>query len=123
MKKMTYNERIDEKLNRVISHIQAEIEVTQEDCDAKIAALRRRQETEETRIREIMINVLWEDHRGLFDQVETKARQRLEDAAEKRRTRPNGAATPAPQPDVETEESKEYRDPGEYGVPGQYPEQ
>lgn len=123
MEKMTYNERINAKLNQGISHIQAEIEVTQEDTDAKIAALRRRQEIEETRIREIMINVLWEDHRGLFDQVEAKARRRFEDAAEKRRTLPKGAATPAPQHDVETGEPKDYRDPREYGVPGQYPEQ
>lgn len=112
VKNMTYDERINEKLNQGISHIQAEIEVTQEDADAKIAALRRRQETEETRIRELMIAVLSEDHPDLFAQVEAKARRRFEDAAEKRRTRPKGAATPASQHNVETEESEEYGDLG-----------
>lgn len=118
--KMTRNERIDEKLNRGISHIQAEIEVTQEDADAKITELRRRQETDETRIREIMINVLWEDHPGLFDQVETKARRRLKDAAEKRRARAKGVAnSPLPR----DEGSEEDGNPGQYGGAGQHPQQ
>ncbi|MCH8562040.1 hypothetical protein LTI14_02225 [Nesterenkonia sp. YGD6] len=122
-KKKTRNERINEKLNAGISHIEAEIQVTKEDADAKIAELKRRQETENSRIREIMIAVLSEDHPDLYAQVEAKARRRFEDTAEKRRTRARGAATPTPQHDVETEESEEYGDPGQYGGSGQYPQQ
>ncbi|MGJ9374176.1 hypothetical protein [Nesterenkonia sp. CF4.4] len=114
MAKMTYNERINEKLNQGISHLQAEIEVTQEDYDAKITALRRRQETEETRIREIMINVLWEDHRGLFDQVEAKARRRFEDAVEQRRARANGTTNSEPRHHENSEEPEGPDDAGQY---------
>jgi len=123
MAKKTRNERINEKLNKGISHIQAEIEVTQEDHDAKIAVLKRRQETETSRIREIMITVLNEERPDLFAEVEAKARRRFEDAAEKRRTRAKSAATPAPKHDVETEESEEYGDPGPFGGSDQYPQQ
>lgn len=109
MEKMTYNERIHEKLNKGISHIQAEIEVTREDADAKIAELKRRQETENSRIREIMIAVLKEDHPPLFDEVEAKARRQFEAATEKRRSRAKGVSTSVPR---NVEESQEFNESG-----------
>ncbi|MBE1514294.1 hypothetical protein [Nesterenkonia halotolerans] len=118
-KKKTRNERINEKLNKGISHIQAEIEVTQEDHDAKIAVLKRRQETETSRIREIMITVLNEEHPDLFAEVEAKARRRFEDAAEKRRARAKNAASPAQH--NETPEDRGIW--GQQGGPAQDPPQ
>ena len=87
MRKQTKAQRIEAKVASGLSHIEAEIEVEQEDAAARIARLRHRQEKEDAKRREIVVDLLEEEHTEVFERLQAKARQRLADEAQRRRER------------------------------------
>ena len=87
MVKQTKAERIEEKVAGGLSYIEAEIEVEQEDAAARIARLRQRQEKEDAKVREIVVDLLEEEHSEVFERLQAKARQRLAGEAQRRRER------------------------------------
>ncbi|MGP5496676.1 hypothetical protein [Corynebacterium flavescens] len=80
MVKQTKAERIEEKVAGGLSHIEAEIEVEQEDAAARIARLRQRQEKEDAKVREIVVDLLEEEHSDVFEHLQAKARERAKRA-------------------------------------------
>lgn len=97
MAKQTKAERIEEKVAGGLSHIEAEIEVEQEDAAARIARLRQRQEKEDAKVREIVVDLLEEEHTEVFECLQAKARERLAGEAQRRRERAK-RATRSPEP-------------------------
>lgn len=98
MAKQTKAQRIKAKLSEGKSHLEAEIEVAQEDAAAKIADLRAKQVKEEAKVREAIVELLETEHSELFESLEKKARRRLEDEVRRRRERSKGAtASVAPE--------------------------
>ncbi|WP_040283063.1 hypothetical protein [Tessaracoccus massiliensis] len=87
MAKQTKAQRIEEKVAGGLSHIEAEIEVEQEDAAARIARLRQRQEKEDSKVREIVVDLLEEEHSEVFERLQAKARERLAGEAQRRRER------------------------------------
>ncbi|HLS33213.1 MAG TPA: hypothetical protein VK039_06475, partial [Brevibacterium sp.] len=85
--KQTKAERIEEKVAGGLSYIEAEIEVEQEDAAARIARLRQRQEKEDAKVREIVVDLLEEEHSEVFERLQAKARERLAGEAQRRRER------------------------------------
>lgn len=97
MAKQTKAERIEAKVAGGLSHIEAEIEVEQEDAAARIARLRQRQEKEDAKVREIVVGLLEEENPELFERLQVKARERLAGEAQRRRDRAK-RATRSPEP-------------------------
>lgn len=87
MAKQTKAQRIEAKVAGGLSHIEAEIEVEQEDAAARIARLRQRQEKEDAKVREIVVDLLEEEHSEVFERLQAKARERLAGEAQRRRER------------------------------------
>jgi len=87
MANQTKAQRIEAKVDSGLSHIEAEIEVEQEDAAARIARLRQRKEKEDAKVREIVVDLLEEDHSEVFDRLQAKARERLGGEAQRRRER------------------------------------
>lgn len=99
--KSTKADRLAQLREQGLSNIEAEIQIAQEDAEAKIAALKARQAREEKRIRELMLTILEEEHPDEFDALRTRAVQRREEDAKSRAARIKGAsqsASPAAHP-------------------------
>lgn len=87
MANQTKAQRIEAKVVGGLSHIEAEIEIEQEDAAARIARLRQRQEKEDAKVREIVVDLLEEEHSDVFERLQANAREQLADEAQRRRER------------------------------------
>lgn len=93
MAKLTKQQRIKAKVGEGRSYIEAEIEVAQEDAATKIADLRAKQEKQEAKVREAIVQLLESEHSDVYVALEKKARRRLADEVRRRRER-SKSATP-----------------------------
>lgn len=110
--KSTKADRLAQLREQGLSNIEAEIQIAQEDAEAKIAALKVRQAREEKKIRETMLDLLESEHKDQFDALRAKAVKKREQDAKARSNRTRSArAQEAPaqgQPGLG--QSNEYRD-------------
>ncbi|MGO1824782.1 MAG: hypothetical protein ACTH0N_12050 [Brevibacterium aurantiacum] len=95
MAKQTKAQRVETKVAGGLTHIEAEIEVEQEDARARIARLRQRQTREGTKVREIVVDLLESEHSELFGQLSSVARRQLKTEAQRRRARAKKASASA----------------------------
>lgn len=99
-KKLTKQQRIDEKMAGGLSLVEAEIEIAREDADEKIARLRRRQEREQKRIDARAVEIIERDHAELWAEAQRQARVEIEAERDKRSAARRRAAA-APTPDAQ----------------------
>lgn len=92
MAKQTKSQRITEKVKAGLSHIEAEIEIAQEDNAAKIAALKAKKDKEDARERERVVVLLEDEQPELFEQLRSKARHQLAQETRQRRDRHRGTS-------------------------------
>ena len=103
--KATKSERVKALRDEGLSHIEAEIQIAQEDAEAKIAALKERQALEEhlescpecRAVRELMLTILEEKHPDEFENLRAQAVHRREADAKARSTRIKGSRQSTPQ--------------------------
>lgn len=95
--KATKSERVKALRDEGLSHIEAEIQIAQEDAEAKIAALKERQAQEEKRVRELMLTILEEKRPDDFENLRAQAVHRREADAKERSTRIKGSRQSTPQ--------------------------
>lgn len=93
-KKMTKQERIDQKIADGLSRLDAEIEIAKEDAAERIARLERRQARERARIEARAVDVLKRDHGDVWGHAMTVARGEIEaDRVKRSRARRKATAT------------------------------
>lgn len=110
--KSTKADRLAQLREQGLSNIEAEIQIAQEDAEAKIAALKARQVREEKKIRETMLDLLASEQKDLFDALHAKAVKKREQDAKARSNRTRSArASEAPaQVPPGVGQSSEHRD-------------
>ena len=99
-KKMTKQERIDQKIADGLSRLDAEIEIAKEDAAERIARLERRQAREQKRIDARAVEIIERDHAELWGDAQRQARVEIEAERDKRSAARRRAAA-APTPDAQ----------------------
>ena len=101
-KKLTKQERIDQKIADGLSRLDAEIEIAKEDAAEKIARLERRQARERARIDARAVEIIKRDFADAWAQAEDAARteldaERAKRSEARRRAAAESSMTDAPQ--------------------------
>lgn len=89
MGRLTKAQRIEEKVNEGMTRLEAEIEVEQEDFQARIEKLKAEQEEEQRKINEKMLDLLEEEHPDIHAKLKDRviADKRAEEIKRSRRAR------------------------------------
>lgn len=91
--KLTKRQRMTEKIEGGLTHLEAEMAIVEEDTAAKLSSLKARQEKEEARIKDRMLVLLEKSDPEAYGRLRKDARKAITSDVKDRRARAQGTST------------------------------